>query len=64
MRGIMSASCSRLNFSAGEFFIELHQYCTASNYLLPSYESLQQLYKPGHLQRTKLEEMMRLIAEN
>ena len=64
MRGTTSESCSRLNFSAGEYFIEQHQYSNASDYLLPSYESLQQLYEPGHVQRTKLEEMMRLIAEN
>lgn len=57
VRGVQSPACSRLNFAAAEFFIEQQQYQTASEYLLPSYETLQKIYEPGHEQRVKLEKM-------
>jgi eukaryotic-like serine/threonine-protein kinase len=62
-RGSQSPACSRLNFTAAEFFIEQLQYKTASEFLQPSYKELQKIYEPGHAQRIKLEEMLALISE-
>ena len=62
-RGGKSPACSRLNFTAAEFFIEQQQYKTASEFLQLSYKELQKIYEPGHIQRIKLEEMLALISE-
>lgn len=64
MRGIESPTCSLLIFSATEFFIEQKQYQRAYEILLPVYESLQEIYKPGHEKRQKLDEMFVLLTEN
>lgn len=62
-RGIDSPACSRLNFSAAEFFIEQQQYEAAAEFLLPSYAVLQKLYERGDHQRDRLEEMFALVSD-